>query len=81
MALGIWLEVLFYFSADMQLYQIQQIVKSVSQKTLIRMLSTIRIKCKETMDIIKENMIFGGDVEMNSVVEIDESCFGKKTKV
>jgi transposase-like protein len=75
-----WLKVIYYFSHDAQLYQIQKYVNNISKKTLIKMLTALRTLCENEVDKLKESVIFGGNVECNSSVEIDESAFGRKMK-
>lgn len=79
MPVRVWLKVIYYFSADTQLYQIKKFVPEVSQKTLINILAKLRHKCKEEVERMRETLVFGGNVECSNV-EIDESCFGKKRK-
>jgi tyrosyl-tRNA synthetase len=75
-----WVKVIYYFSHDAQLYQIHKYVNNVSKKTLIKMLTALRALCENELQKLKESVIFGGNVECNSSVEIDESAFGKKRK-
>ena len=77
--LNTWLKVIFYFSSDLQLYQMCNLIPELSQKTLILMTTKLRQKCVEEVEKMKDSVIFGGDVEMSNV-EIDESAFGKKRK-
>ena len=75
------MKVIFYYCADTQLYQIARLVgKEASKKTLIGMLNKIRESCVQTNIFNNESLVFGGDVEMISNVEMDESSFGKKRK-
>ena len=76
--LKVWLQVIYHFSCDAQLYQIEKYVSEVSQKTLINMLSTLREACVVDIKKDQESLVFGGDVECRSDVEFDESAFGKK---
>ena len=73
------MKVIYYFSADTQLYQIEKFVPEVSQKTLINILAKLHHKCKEEVERMRETLEFGGTVECSNV-EIDESRFGKKRK-
>ena len=75
----LWLKVIYYFSCDAQLYQIEKFVKKLSQKTLILMLSKLRNVMAGDVEKQYEHLIFESDVHVVNV-EIDEVCFGKKTK-
>ena len=57
----------------------QKLVSGVSQKTLIRMLQSLRNKCKSEVENLRDTLLFGGNVDCRNI-EIDESCFGKKRK-
>ena len=74
------MKVIYYFSCDAQLYQIQKYVKEVSKKTLISMMAILRDVCKLEVEQMNQTLVFGGEVECISNVEIDEACFGKKRK-
>lgn len=76
----VWLKVIFYFSCDAQLYQIQKFVPEVSKKTLIGMMQKLRDICSIGVQKITNELVFGNDVEFVSNVEIDEAYFGKKRK-
>lgn len=44
------------------------------------MTTKLRTKCVEEVENMKDSLVFGGEVEIVSNVEIDESSFGKKRK-
>ena len=64
---------------DAQLYQIQKFIPNVSQKTLIAMLSKLRDLVGKSIEKNNDTLIFGDEVELKNV-EMDEACFGKKSK-
>ena len=78
--LSTWLKVIYYFASDLQLYQIQNLIPELSQKTLIMMTRKLRQRCANEVEKMRNSLAFGGDVELVSNVEIDESAFGKKRK-
>ena len=79
-ALSDWLKVIHLFSCDLQLYQIQNLMKHLSKKTVIGMLKKLRNVCKEEVERTNTTLVFGDEVEMISHIEIDEAYFGKKRK-
>lgn len=67
---------LFYFYAvDMQIFKVEVFMPNLNQKSIIRVYSKIRA----IISPLGDNLILGNNA-MTTIVEIDESKFGKKRK-
>jgi transposase-like protein len=75
-----WLSIIFYYSKDLQIYQICELIPALSKKTICNCIKALRLAVsnaeRERLKVLK----LGSEVECGSIVEIDESLFGKKTK-
>jgi len=64
------------FCQDLQVCEVQRLVPDISPTTIVSWFKKLREICSEEIDKVP----MFGEVDTNSIIEIDESCFGKKNK-
>ena len=69
--------IFYFFSIDLQLYQVEKMLPDIAHSTLVNYYQMLRQLCRQHWSSMK--MV--GNVEgFHNIIEIDESLFGKKQK-
>ena len=73
--LRLQMEILYFFGTDMQVFEVEKFT-SISHVSIIEWYKKLRILCKSFLE--KDPISLG--TSEGSIIEIDESLFGKKRK-
>ena len=69
--------IFYLFSIDLQIYQVQKMLPEIAHSSLVKYYDMLRTLITST----SHDMTMGGNVDgFQTIIEIDESLFGKKQK-